>query len=105
MESNREVLGYSDDGTISYIRLTYDRVEEVMRILEEYFYAYETVSIASDVAKNPKAVTELNLLAAECIQEGVSVAAIHNQSNKMIGVSVNKIQVSRQHSYDLFFAT
>lgn len=105
MENTREVLGSSEDGTISYIRLTEDLLEDALRVLQEGFYPFECVSIASNVPKNPKAVAELNILAAECIKEGVSVAAIDNQTNKVIGVSVNKIQVCKSLLSKIYFQT
>lgn len=98
MENTLETLGTSDDGTISYVRLSSDRLEEVLKILEDHFYPHECVSIGSNVTKNPKAVQELNLLAAECIQDGVSIAAVDTKSNTIIGVSVNKIQVSNLYT-------
>ncbi|XP_065199547.1 uncharacterized protein LOC135831176 [Planococcus citri] len=103
MENTREVVGTSDDGTISYVIVTEDLSENVTRILEEGFYPFECVSIASNVSKNPKAVAELNTLTTECIKEGVSVAAIDNQTNKVIGVSVNKIQVNDPNQEETFF--
>lgn len=97
------MLGSSENGTITYIRLTEDLLEDALRVLQEGFYPFECLCIASNVAKNPKAVAELNLLSTECIKEGVSVAAVDNQTNKVIGVSINKIQVNDPNEGETFF--
>lgn len=83
----------SQDGKISYILLPITRLNDAIRVLNLGFYPYEQNSACLQVAKNPKAVAELNELSRECIKDGVSTVAIDKSTNQIIGVSINKIQV------------
>lgn len=88
---------YSHNETISYVLLPIERLNDSLKVLEQGFYPYECVSICTEVAKNPKAVAELNELSKECIKDGISIVAIDSKTNQIIGVSINKIQVSRPY--------
>lgn len=102
MENGNNLLnGISSDDSISYTILAQSnasQLEQVSSFLNAAFYPYENISVASDVAKNPKAAAELNLLCAKSIvKDHVSVAAIDLlNSNKIVGLAINKIQVNRR---------
>ncbi len=83
----------SHDGAISYLILPIERLNDALKVLTSGFYPHENVCSAFEVSKNLKAVKELNLLVEFAIKDGVSIVAIENKKNEIIGVSVNKIQV------------
>lgn len=98
----RHFKNCSHDETISYVLLPIERLNETLKVLEEGFYSREAVSICTEVAKNPKAITELNNLCTECIKDGISIVAIDHTTNQIVGVSINKIQKRNQNEVSFF---
>ena len=84
----------SHDGNIEYVLLPITRLTDAIKVLNLGFYPFENVSVSTEVARNLKAIAELNELSQECIKDGVSIVAIEKASDQIIGVSINKIQVS-----------
>lgn len=85
----------SHDGAISYIILPIKRLHDALRVLNNGFYPHENCCAALELTKNSKAVDELNHLVIETIKDGISIVALDNANDEIIGISVNKIQVCK----------
>lgn len=77
-----------------------DLRDEVMRVVECGFLDKENVCIACDISK-PESVdarNDLIRLCDEVAKDGVSIVAVHKSTNKIVGLSFNKIQVLEEDS-------
>lgn len=67
-------------------------MSETLQTLKESFFKFENVCKAVGLSKNDEAVDELDDFVIDIAKHGVSVIAIDKETNKVIGVSLNKIQ-------------
>ena len=95
MDNASEFKFTSHEGQFSYTILPTDRRNEALNLLEKGFYPHENICKSINFSENPKAVAELNELATEAIKDGVSIMAVDNTTNDIIGLSINKIQVGQ----------
>nr|XP_023018292.1 uncharacterized protein LOC111507238 [Leptinotarsa decemlineata] len=84
----------SEDGTIDFISLTTEYLEESLEILKNSFIASEYVSVAIGLPGNDAAILELKDLALRIVFDGVSVIAVDRKTNKVCGIAFNKIEVA-----------
>ncbi|KPJ14276.1 hypothetical protein RR48_05254 [Papilio machaon] len=64
-----------------------------LRVIKESFCQDEYVSIGSEVNKNPIAAEELLELCADAALDSVSLVAVEVNTNEVVSVAFNKIQV------------
>lgn len=93
MNSTFQFKFTSHGGKFSYTILPIVRQNDALNVLTRAFYTFESVCNGIKLAKNAKAVDELNELVKEAIKDGVSIVAVDNTTNDIVGVSINKIQV------------
>lgn len=76
---------------ISYSPQYHDQVLDVIR---KSFFQYETVSVGSEINTNAEAQKDLEILCDDVLtKSGVSVIARDVEGDKIVGVSLNVIQV------------
>lgn len=76
---------------INYLPKYHDQVMEVMR---KSFFQYETVSVGSEIKITEDAQRDLEKLCDDALQKSnVSLVARDTEKNKIVGVSINVIQV------------
>lgn len=80
-------------GTIEYVSLTADKLEQALSVMKESFFIYENVSIAVELDKSPEGRKELEELSLNAARDGVSIIAVEKATGNVIGVSFNKLQV------------
>lgn len=79
---------------IEFLSYSPEYYEQVINVIRESFFQYETVSIASGVNKNADAQRDLEILCTDVLKrDGVSLMAREIETDKIIGVSLNVIQV------------
>ncbi|KAF7285016.1 hypothetical protein GWI33_012331 [Rhynchophorus ferrugineus] len=88
--------------TIEYVSLTKDRLDESILVLREAFFKHENVCIATGLSQNPQAIAECDNLIINVSKHGVSVIAIEKQTNKIVGVALNKIQHKSTSSNEFY---
>ncbi|KAJ8970289.1 hypothetical protein NQ317_019685 [Molorchus minor] len=98
-----KLWGVSDDGTIKFVSLTPRHLEGALEVLRKGFYPYESVCIAVKLAQYPQAVADLDQLMTRVSEDGVSIVAIESDTEKVVGVAFNKLQVKNTSGDKSFF--
>lgn len=80
-------------GLLKYVSLTPYYLQDTLNIMRNYFFKEESVSRAIGVHKNPEAISELDELVLDIINDGVSVIAVEKETGKVAGSLLNKIIV------------
>ena len=63
-------------------------------MIRKSFFLYEAVSVGAEIDKNFEAQKELELLCLDVLKtSGVSLIAVDNETETVVGVSINVIQV------------
>jgi len=65
------------------------------------FYVNETVSKVTGIANSDKAMKQFDSLLTLIAEDGISVVAIEVESDTVVGVALNKIQVINRSSFFL----
>lgn len=84
---------YLIEGSIQYISLTVEYLEQALGVMRNSFFIYESVSRAVHLHTNSNARLELEALSIGAARDGLSIIAIEKSTNKVVGVCFNKIQV------------
>lgn len=87
--------GSTQDGRIEFESLTDETLEGALDVIRRSFFLYESVCIGVDLNSEAGAREELEELCLFAAKDGVSVVAKDITTNKVVGVSFNKIQVER----------
>lgn len=97
--------GSTDNGQIEFESLTDETLEGALNVIRTSFFQYEPISMAVNMISEPGACEELIELCLNTAKDGVSVVAIDINSNQVVGVTFNKIQVSKmlQSALTIFF--
>lgn len=90
----------SNDGQFSFSVLPIVHQNDALNVLTEAFYPSESVCKAIKLSENAKAVDEINELVKEVIKDGVSVMVVDNETNDIVGVSINKLWVRRFYTHE-----
>lgn len=84
---------------IEFLSYSSKYYEQVLDVIRKSFFQYETVSVASGVNKNVEAQKDLEILCSDVLKRnGVSLMARNVGQDKIIGVSLNVIQVDSKQS-------
>lgn len=82
---------------IEFVSYCPDYHDQVLDVIRKSFFQYETVSVGSEIDKNVKAQKELELLCDDVLKKsGVSLMARDIENDKIIGASLNVIQVKSE---------
>lgn len=95
--------GSTDNGQIEYESLSDETLEGALNVIRKSFFLYESVCIGVELTSEPGASEELEELCLYAAKDGVSVVAIDINTNEVVGVAFNKIQVSSNSSEKSFF--
>lgn len=95
MKSKMKVWGSIEvPERIEFLSYSPQYYEQVINVIRNAFFKYETVSVASGVSENIEAQRDLEILCADVLKRnGVSIMARDIEKEKIIGVSLNVIQV------------
>lgn len=68
--------------------------DEVMEVMRKSFFKYETVSVGSEIDSNEEAQRDLEKLCEDALEKSnSSFLAKDVETNKIVGVAINVIQV------------
>jgi len=95
--------GSTENSQIEFQSLSDETLEGALDVIRKSFFLHESVSIGVELKSDPGACKELEELCLIAAKDGVSVVAIDNHTNEVIGVAFNKIQVSEQLYNVLYF--
>lgn len=79
---------------ISYSSVYHDQVLDVIR---NTFFLYETVNIGCKVDENFKAQKELEVLCSKVLKQNFSIIERDVENYKVVGVALNLIQVKSKN--------
>lgn len=79
---------------IEFLNYTPEYHDEVLEVMRQSFFQFETVSVGSEINKNEEAQRDLEKLCDDAlVKSNVSLVARDAVKNKIIGVAINVIQV------------
>lgn len=79
---------------IEFLSYSPEYYEQVLDVIRKSFFQYETVSVASGVNENVDAQKDLEVLCTDVLKrDGISLMARDMIKDRIIGVSLNVIQV------------
>lgn len=80
---------------IEFVSYSPEYREQVLDVLRKAFFRFETVSVGSEINNNVEAQKDLELLCDNVLKKsGVSLIAREVETNKIVGVAINVVQVS-----------
>ncbi|KAJ0178391.1 hypothetical protein K1T71_006214 [Dendrolimus kikuchii] len=88
----------TEDGKYRIECLTATTFPGALKVIREGFCQDESVSIGTEVNKNPIATEELLELCADAARDGVSLVALATDTGEVAAVSFNKLQVATSDS-------
>lgn len=91
--------GFLTIGQFEYVSLTLDRLQETVEVLKNSFFPHENVCKMVGLADCPEAIAAYEESVIDIARNGVSVIAVDQITDKVVGVSLNVIQV--HNNFDL----
>ncbi|CAH0694236.1 unnamed protein product [Spodoptera exigua] len=88
----------TEDGKYRIESLSAATFPGALRVITDSFCQDESVSIGTEVNKNPVAAEELLELCADAALDGVSLVAVAVDSGEVVSVAFNKLQVATSDS-------
>lgn len=80
---------------IEFVSYSPEYYEQVLDVMRNSFFQYETVSVASGVNKNVEAQKDLEILCSDVLKRNsISLMARDVDKDKIVGISLNVIQVA-----------
>lgn len=79
---------------IEFISYSPEYRDQVLSVLKEGYFPYETVSVGYEISKNVEAQKELEPLYTDVLEKNLSIIAKDVESNKIVGVVLNLILVN-----------
>lgn len=80
--------------TIELIPYTSKYYDQTIEVIRKAFFKYETVSVGSEIDHNIEAQKDLESLCDDALKKSdVSIIARDVESDKIVGVAINVIQV------------
>lgn len=80
-------------------------IPKVLDLFERSFCLDETLSICTEIIKDPVALQELKDLSVAAIEDGVSIACVETSTGKVVACMLNKIQVKYFFNYRILMVS
>lgn len=81
---------------IEFISYSPEYHDQVLEVIRQSFFRYETVSVGSEIDKNLDAQKDLELLCIDVLKKsGVSLIARDVEKNLVVGAALNVLQVNK----------
>lgn len=85
----------TEDGAVQFKSLSDATLEGALNLIRKSCFISENLCLAVSLLEEPGAPDELMKSCIDAAKDGVSVVAIDTNTNKVVGVNLNKIQVSK----------
>ncbi|XP_012540981.3 uncharacterized protein LOC105839313 isoform X1 [Monomorium pharaonis] len=95
--------GVIGNDRIEFESLSDETLEGALNVIRKSFFLYENTCIGVELTSESGASEELEKLCLYAAKDGVSVVAVVVDTNEVIGVAFNKIQVASNSSEKSFF--
>ncbi|KAL1497081.1 hypothetical protein ABEB36_008100 [Hypothenemus hampei] len=86
------VWATNEDGSIEYVQITKNLLQEALDVMHRSFYINENVCTALGLPEHPESFPDMDHLVRLVAKDGISIAAIHKETGKIAGVSFNNLQ-------------
>ncbi|XP_026732167.1 uncharacterized protein LOC113496960 [Trichoplusia ni] len=93
----------TQDGKYRVESLSATTFPGVEKLLTDHFFTDENVCIGTEVDKNPLAGEEQLELIADAALDGLSLVAVENETDEVVSVLINKLQVAPTNSSEKSF--
>lgn len=89
-----KIFAKSLNKNIEFIPYTFEYYDQTIEVIRKSFFQYETVCVGSEINLNSVAQKDLEGLCYDALKKSdVSIIARDIESDKIVGVSINVIQV------------
>jgi len=87
------VWGRAEDKKFKFIPLSAKYLPDALSIYRDSFFVHEAVHKVTGIAQSDKASRQLLRFFELTAQNGVSVVAVEEDTDKVVGAAINRIQV------------
>jgi len=97
------VWGRTADKKIKFLSLSAKYLPGALSIYRDSFFVNEAVHKVIGIAQSDKASRQVLSVFEVIAQNGVSVVAVEEDTDKVVGAAINRIQVTGDTDFDVFF--
>ena len=87
------VWGRTEDNKFKFISLSAKHLPGALSIYRDSFFVNEAIHKVTGIAQSDKASRQMLSLVEVVAQNGVSVVAVEEDTDKVVGAAINRIQV------------